>query len=142
MNRLDPVEFARGLRKAPTSSEHYCWQFLRNRQRCNKKFRRQHPLGPYTADFYCLEAKLVIELDGDPHLTVAGKQKDDARDAWMHSQGIEVLRFPGRQAEDEIHAVLEIIDRVLLERSLPSPSGLATSPPAPLPLSTGGEGSQ
>ncbi len=116
MKYLDPIEFARRLRQTQTSSELYLWQFLRNRQRCGQKFRRQHPLGAYTADFYCFEAQLVVELDGIPHHTADGQQKDDARDAWMHSQGIEVLRFPGRQAEDEIHTVLEIIDRVLQQR--------------------------
>lgn len=95
MSRRDPIEFARYLRKTSTSSENYLWQLLRNRQRCGMKFRRQHPLGPYTADFYCVEAKLVVELDGTPHHTSEGKQKDEARDAWMRSQGIEVLRVGG-----------------------------------------------
>jgi very-short-patch-repair endonuclease len=117
---LDPVEFARRLRQMRTSSEDYLWQFLRNRQRCGKKFRRQHPLGIYFADFYCVEAQLVVEVDGEPHLTPAGKQKDEARDAWMHGQGIEVLRFPGRHVEDEIQQVLEKIDEAL-KRLCPKP---------------------
>jgi very-short-patch-repair endonuclease len=116
MKYLNPIEFARRLRKAPTSSEDYFWQFLRNRQRCGKKFRRQHPLGPYTADFYCFEAKLVVELDGDPHHTPEGQHKDDARDAWMRSQGIEVLRFGGWQVENETGNVLETIDNALKRR--------------------------
>jgi very-short-patch-repair endonuclease len=85
MDYLEPIEFARRLRKAPTSSAHFLWQFLRNRQRCGQKFRRQHRLGAYTADFYCVEAKLEIEVDGSPHDTIEGKQKDQARDAWMRS---------------------------------------------------------
>jgi very-short-patch-repair endonuclease len=113
MERLDPIEFARRLRKAPTSSELYLWQFLRNRQRGGMKFRRQHPIGPYTADFYCFEAKLVVELDGEPHQTVEGQERDDARDAWMREQGIEVLRFGGFQVENETQQVLETIDSVL-----------------------------
>ena len=116
MNRKDPIEFARRLRKTTNSSEGYLWQLLRNRQRCGMKFRRQHPLGPYTADFYCLEAKLVVELDGEPHCTPEGKRKDEARDAWMRSQGIEVLRVGGWQAENDAQRVLEMIDAMLLAR--------------------------
>ena len=115
-DELEPIEFARYLRKAATSSEAYLWQLLRGRGRCGKKFRRQHPLGIYTADFYCDEAKLVIEIDGSPHQSSAGKQKDEARDAWMRSQGIEVLRFGGWQVEFETQRVLERIDEVLIER--------------------------
>jgi len=116
MSRQDPVEFARNQRRTSTSSESYLWQLLRNRQRCGMKFRRQHPLGSYTADFYCLEAKLVVELDGEPHHTPASKQKDEARDAWMRSQGIEVLRFGGWQAENDAQQVLDVIDATLLAR--------------------------
>ena len=116
MPHQPPIEFARHLRQTATSSEEYLWQLLRNRARCGKKFRRQHPLGIYTADFYCAEAKLAIEIDGSPHATSEGKQKDEARDAWMRSQGIEVLRIGGWQVEFETGQVLERIDEVLLER--------------------------
>ncbi len=115
-HELEPIEFARYLRKAATSSENYLWQLLRDRGRCGKKFRRQHPLGIYTADFYCDEAKLVVELDGSGHHTSEGKQKDEARDSWMHSQGIEVLRFGGWQVENETQQVLERIDAKLQAR--------------------------
>src|SRR5688500_16207869 len=57
----EPIEFARQLRQTGTSSERLLWQLLRDRQRCGKKFRRQHPLGSYTVDFYCAEAKLAVE---------------------------------------------------------------------------------
>ncbi len=112
----DPIEFARDLRKTANSPERYLWQLLRNRQRQGMKFRRQHPLGPYTADFYCDEAKLVVELDGEPHHTPEGKGKDAARDAWMRSQGIEVLRVGGWEAENDAQRVLEMIDAMLLAR--------------------------
>jgi very-short-patch-repair endonuclease len=115
MSRLDPIEFARLQRKTASSYENYLWQLLRNRQRRGVKFRRQHPLGPYTADFYCVKALLVIELDGSPHHTPEGKQKDEARDAWMRSQGIEVLRLGGWQVENDAQQVLETIDKMLLK---------------------------
>src|SRR5687768_14278633 len=115
MSHKPPIEFARHLRQASSSYEIHLWQLLRNRQRHGMKFRRQHPLGAYTADFYCVEAKLCIELDGAPHHTSEGKQKDEARDAWMRSQGIEVLRFGGWEVEKETQQVLETIDNMLLK---------------------------
>jgi very-short-patch-repair endonuclease len=116
MIHMEPIDFARHLRQAATSSEAYLWQLLRNRGRCGKKFRRQHPLGIYTADFYCAGAKLVVEIDGSPHQTMEGKQNDEARDAWMRSQGIEVLRFGGWQVESDTQQVLEQIDDMLRQR--------------------------
>jgi very-short-patch-repair endonuclease len=102
MDYMEPTDFAR--------------QLLRNRQRCRKKFRRQHPLGIYTADFYCVEAKLDVEVDGSPHDTIEGKQKDQARDAWMRLRGIEVLRFRGWQVESDTRQVLQCIDDMLRQR--------------------------
>ena len=113
---MEQADFARHQRRTARSYEHLLWQLLRNRQRCGKKFRRQHPLGIYVADFYCHEARLVVEVDGSPHHTPAGKQKDATRDAWMRSQGIEVLRFGGWQVEDETQQVLETIDATLRKR--------------------------
>ena len=67
-------------------------------------------------DFYCAEAKLVVEVDGSPHQTSEGQRKDEARDAWMRGQGIEVLRFGGFEVEEETRQVLERIDEVLKQR--------------------------
>ncbi len=116
MGLMEPIDFARYLRQTARSYEELLWQLLRNRQRCRKKFRRQHPLGIYTADFYCVEAQLDIEIDGSPHHTLEGKRKDEARDAWMRSQGIEVLRFGGWQVESETQEVLQRIDDTLRTR--------------------------
>ena len=115
MSHKPPTEFARHLRQAASSYENYLWQLLRNRQRRGMKFRRQHPLGAYTADFYCVEARLVVELDGAPHHTPEGQQKDETRDAWMRAQGITVLRFGGWQVENEPQQVLETIDAALIK---------------------------
>ena len=116
MSYQEPIEFARSLRQSARSYEALLWQLLRNRQRCGKKFRRQHPLGIYTADFYCAEAKLVVEVDGSPHQSAEGRHKDETRDAWMRSQGIEVLRVSGWQVELETQKVLKRIDEVLRQR--------------------------
>ena len=121
MKRMDPTEFARFQRQTANSFEQLLWQLLRNRQLCKMKFRRQHPLGKYTADFYCAEAKLVVEVDGDPHLTEDGRQTDSVRDQWMMEQGIRVLRFTGKQIEFETLAVRNAIAAKLRETPLTPP---------------------
>ena len=63
----EPRQFARDLRKTPTSAEDVLWQALRNRRFQNLKFRRQVPLLNYTVDFLCFERKLIVELDGKQH---------------------------------------------------------------------------
>jgi very-short-patch-repair endonuclease len=113
--RMDPVEFARLRRQMSDEFERLMWQLLRNRQRCNQKFRREHPLGIYTADFYCAQAKLVIEIDGASHQSDDARQHDSARDQWMQEQGIRVLRFTCEQVERETQKVLAKIDQALQE---------------------------
>ncbi len=115
MDKLDPIAFAKHQRKTANSFELLMWQLLRNRQRCGMKFRRQHPLGRFTADFYCPEAKLVIEVDGEHHFTEEGKAYDQRRDAWMTEQGIRVLRFTGKQVEFETQMVIKMIEQALTQ---------------------------
>jgi len=111
------IEFARELRKNQTDAETVLWQLLRNRQLNNLKFRRQHPIDNYIADFYCHELKLVIELDGGQHFTDKGKQKDIQRTSNLKQHGIEVLRFDNRQVLTETEAVLESIYALTLALS-------------------------
>ena len=81
---------ARRLRREQTRAERALWQILRGRQLGGLKFRRQVPVGPYIADFYCAEARLVVEVDGGQH---ADNRRDARRDTWMAGQGLTVLRF-------------------------------------------------
>jgi len=111
--KLDPIEFARMRRQMADEWERLMWQLLRNRQRCNQKFRREHPLGIYTADFYCVDAKLVIEVDGASHESKKAKEYDASRDHWMQQQGIRVLRFTCAQVEHETQNVINQIDEAL-----------------------------
>ncbi len=84
--------YARTNRKNPTPAETTIWQkLLRNRQFHGYKFLRQKPIGPYVADFYCAELKLVIEIDGDSH--AAQKAYDAQRTEYLARQGIRVLRY-------------------------------------------------
>ncbi len=82
--------FARTMRSAPTEAEERLWGALRNRRLDGLKVRRQVPIGPYIADFVCLEAKLIIELDGSQH---ADSPRDRMRDAELGRRGFRVLRF-------------------------------------------------
>lgn len=113
-DRLDSIEFARLRRQMADQWERMMWQMLRNRQRCNQKFRREHTLGIYVADFYCASAKLVVEVDGSSHSTEQAKRYDSARDHWMQQQGIRILRFTCAQVENETQAVMAKIDEALL----------------------------
>ena len=127
MKPMDQKQFARHLRQTQNTYEELLWQLLRNRKRCNKKFRRQHTIGIYVADFYCAEEQLIVEIDGRDHFTEQGRLHDDARDRFMHSQGIRVLRFTGKQVETETELVLAQIDLALRSASQ------APHPPPPSP---------
>ena len=81
---------ARRMRHAMTEAELHFWVVVRNRQIENYKFRRQVPIGPYIADFLCVERKLIVELDGSQH---AVSTYDLRRDAYLKSLGYRVLRF-------------------------------------------------
>ncbi|MBK9515758.1 MAG: DUF559 domain-containing protein [Anaeromyxobacter sp.] len=108
VRRKTPLEFRRGLRRAQTDAEASVWSMLRAR-RLGAKFRRQHTLGPYTLDFFCREAHLAVELDGGQHFEEAHQARDAARDAWLGSEGIEVLRFTDVEALLEPAVVAEAI---------------------------------
>ena len=102
---------ARNLRKTQTDAEARLWQRLRNRRLANCKFRRQHPIGPYIADFVCIERRLVIEVDGGQH--AAQEKKDNARTAYLESKGFRVVRFWNHDVLTEMDAVLERILAVI-----------------------------
>ncbi len=82
---------ARQMRKAPVNTEKLFWSMVRNRQLDGHKFKRQYAIGPYIADFVCLEHRLIVELDGPFH--DARKKYDEARDAYLRAHGFRVLRF-------------------------------------------------
>jgi very-short-patch-repair endonuclease len=84
---------ARYLRKNATDCERILWRHLRNRNFAGYKFRRQHPIDSYTLDFYCPAVKLAIELDGSGHGYRLCETHDQAREQFLASQGIAVIRF-------------------------------------------------
>ncbi|WP_235964888.1 endonuclease domain-containing protein [Caenimonas soli] len=100
---------ARALRKGQTDAEALLWSRLRNRQVLDLKFRRQHPLGHYFADFACLEIRLVIELDGGQHNESAAADYDRVRAADMAALGFRTLRFWNNEVLNETDGVMEKI---------------------------------
>lgn len=104
---------ARRLRSNQTDAEQHLWQRLRRKQ-LGISFNRQKPIGPFIVDFYCHEARLVIELDGGQHFEEAHQRKDQARDAHLQRMGLQVLRFDNLQALTETEAVLEVIHQAVL----------------------------
>ena len=88
------IDKARELRRTPTESEQAAWRLLRSLNRKGLKFRRQHPVGPYLADFCCVERRLIVELDGSVHGQPSQARKDTKRDAHLKTLGYMVLRFP------------------------------------------------
>jgi len=87
--------------------ERVLWSELRSSQLGGLKFRRQHALGPYVADFYCAEAFLIIEIDGRGHEQKC--ERDAARDEWMRSLRLRVLRISASDVSRDLEAVLRLI---------------------------------
>jgi very-short-patch-repair endonuclease len=118
-NRPIARQRANQVRRDHSDAEQALWARLRDRQLCGAKFRRQHPIGPFVADFCCPQGKLIVELDGGQHAArVAADQK---RSRFLEEQGYRVLRFWNHDVLKDTVAVLERIAEVL-------------NPPHPYPL--------
>ncbi|QBQ56625.1 endonuclease domain-containing protein [Nitrosococcus wardiae] len=113
----------RELRREPSEAERQLWQHLRRRQLGGYRFRRQHPLGHYVVDFVCLEAQLVIEVDGGQHSEQ--QDYDQWRTEWLTQRGFRVLRFWNHEVLSSTEAVITAIWYALHGDTLPP------SPPSP-----------
>jgi very-short-patch-repair endonuclease len=121
----DPLNRARELRRFSTDAEKQLWRALRARRLAGAKFRRQVWLGDYIADFYCSEARLVVEADGGQH--DERHDYDAQRDAWLRQEGFRVVRFWNNDILDNLDGVLASIAKAL---TLP-PSCGRRAPPSP-----------
>jgi very-short-patch-repair endonuclease/glycosidase len=139
-------EIARRLRQEQTPAEQLLWACLRNRQLSGLKFRRQHPLGRYIADFYCAEKCLVIELEGSVHQRPDQAEYGQIRRREVEGRGMTVLRFANADVETNPEMVLESIavaarglrSRFIVVAGTGSAAAEEPHPPAPSPQS--GEG--
>jgi very-short-patch-repair endonuclease len=96
---------ARRLRRSLSLPEVLLWQVLRSSPE-GLKFRRQHPTGPYVLDFFCGDARLAIEVDGQAHDRGDRPARDEARDRWLRSAGVQTLRIPAVEISQDLDAVL------------------------------------
>ena len=115
---------ARELRKDPTFSEQILWAELRNATRGKGfRFRRQHPIHPYIADFICLKLHLIIEVDGVSHDTKVDKDKN--RDEYLKKLGYEVMRFTDEDVVKNRDGVITMImnraEEKMIEFDVPHP---------------------
>lgn len=122
---------SRSLRREMTDAEQLLWRHLRMQQIGGCKFRRQHPLGRYILDFVCLEAALVVEVDGGQH--AENEEQDLLRTMFLSQQGLHVLRFWNNDVLKDIESVKQVIWNAL--------GKVGTEPPSqPSPLKGEGEG--
>jgi very-short-patch-repair endonuclease len=103
---------ARALRGNQTAAEALLWSRLRSNQLLNLKFRRQRPIGPYFADFVCMEVRLVIELDGGQHADAHAQNHDAERGRFMSDLGYQTLRFWNHDMLSDTEAVMARIWQV------------------------------
>src|SRR5690349_6935546 len=106
-HRIHPTirQFARELRQPQTPAESTLWRYLRNRG-LKYKFRRQHPIDLFIIDFYCAEAKLLIEIDGDSHLVKKQMEYDKLRTEYLEEHGYKVIRFTNNDVRYTTNEVL------------------------------------
>ena len=125
-------EKARRLRNNMTAAEKKLWyEYLRNHKYI---FKRQKPIDNYIVDFYCSKLKLVIEIDGETHLSKKEKEDDKERTRILESYGLKVLRFWNDDVLNGIEVVSEIIEEEIRKIKSPQPplSRGSQSPQPPL----------
>jgi very-short-patch-repair endonuclease len=103
-HRVMASPIARRLRTTPTDAEIRLWSRLRRKQLDSFRFRRQQPLGNYVVDFFCPEAKLIIEVDGGQHA-----EESDTRQRWLEARGYRVVRFWNNDVLGNTEGVLQRI---------------------------------
>ena len=108
---------ARDLRRKSSWAEKVLWRLLRDERFSGYKFRRQHPFGPYTLDFYCAEARLVLETDGFQHGHPDQQRHDAERDAFLAKHGLLVKRIWNRRLRNELQVVRDNLWLLLQERA-------------------------
>lgn len=112
---------ARRLRKNMTDAEQLLWRLLR-REQLGVKFRKQHAVGQYVADFACLDPQLIVEVDGGQHAEPNEQKKDEVRTAYLNKAGFQVLRFWNHEVLQNPTGTLEVIEEALRTlRSHPNP---------------------
>jgi very-short-patch-repair endonuclease len=105
------------LRNNPTQAKMILWEQLKNRELFAVRFKRQHPIDIFIADFYCHKYKLVIEVDGEIHNSPDNKEYDEGREFEMAKYGIKIIRFTNREVLENINAVIASIKQEIASLS-------------------------
>ena len=111
-------ENAKILRGHMTEAEQLLWEILKNKGMQNLRFRAQHPIDIFVADFYCHQLKLIIEVDGEIHELNDQKEYDIGREAELNEWGIKVIRFTNEAIKLDINHVRSEIDQICTERRM------------------------
>jgi len=111
--------FAKTLRANPTPAEALLWLHISNKQCCWVKFRRQHPLLYFIADFYCHEVRLVVEIDGAIHQVAEQYRYDAERTKELEQLGIMVIRFTNEAVLSDVMSVVNTITKYVQSRLSP-----------------------
>ena len=106
-------EYAKSNREEMTESEKVLWNALRDNIQ-GYRFRRQHAIGQYIADFVCLPAQLVIEVDGGYHQSLEQQEMDNIRTNYLEEKGFHVVRFSNEEVSTNIKGVIQIIKDELI----------------------------
>jgi very-short-patch-repair endonuclease len=125
----------RKLRRKLTPAEATLWRVLKKSQLSGRKFRRQHSVGRYILDFYCVEEWLAIELDGQVHRNYVAEAYDAERTVFLKNAGIKVLRFENCLVFDEMERVIKCIETSFGWKGSTTPSAEAAATP---PIQEGG----
>ncbi len=132
-------DFVNKSRSNPTDAENALWQMLRGKKLEGYKFRRQHIIGSYIADFICLKAKLIIEVDGLIHQLPKNKTNDEERTKWLTEKGFEIIRFTNEEVIGDTENVLAKILKdlaIIQTAALIPPLGGGGAGPAKILLAT------
>ena len=121
------VTIARRLRKAMSPAEKQLWAALRIRPG-GLKFRRQAPIGPFVADFFCSRAGLAIEVDGTDHFVNGRPERDAARDEWFERNGIVTVRVLTSDVRDNLEGMVRLIVETARSRTPPPRDARSPSP--------------
>jgi very-short-patch-repair endonuclease len=119
---------AKDLKRGMTPAEKILWEELRGSKLDGHKFRRQHPIGKFIADFYCHEKKLVVELDGGIHDDEDVKERDEGRTYELENFELQVIRFQNEEIFRDLSSVLNKIKFSCGARSLSEREGKSPSP--------------
>ena len=109
-------ERAKAMRENMTQAEKNVWGLLKSKNILGLRFKPQHPIDIFIADFYCHALKLVIEIDGGIHNSVDQKEYDIGREAELEQWGIKVIRFTNEEVENNITHIQNEIERICTER--------------------------